>query len=129
MSDTDHQTRLQQQLRTALDDHTAQLDPRLLERLDAVRRQALAEAPRKPWQARLGNWFSDWRLRYSLAPAGGLITAALVAMLWWESPAPTPPGVQDFELLTAETSLELLEDLEFAEWLLFEDEEDSHVPG
>lgn len=115
---------LTDRLRAALDEQANNLDADTLARLQQARQAALAGKTTAPgFRQRLS-------LRYSLVPAGGFATAALAAMLWWGQPAPTTPtGVQDFELLTADASLELLEELEFAEWLMFAVEEEAHVAG
>lgn len=133
MTEPERRDSLTEQLRSALDEHTANLDPTLLQRLDAARDHALASLNTRPavsttrWQQR----WSEWLNRYTLIPAGGLAAAALVAMVWLNTmPTPAHPGIQDFELLSADASLDLLEELEFAEWLLFaEEEEGAHVSG
>lgn len=89
------------------------IDAATASRLNRARQAALAEMPR---QRRGGPW---------LVPA--LSTAAVGALaigLWLnrgaELPAPAAPAVEsaaDMDLLLADDSLEMLEDLEFYAWL------------
>ena len=90
------------------DDSVDGLDAATLSRLNRGRHEALAEAGRR---RTLVRW----------APAGGLAAAAVVAVVMVQSPDVTeaPPGstAADFEILLGEDSLDMLEDLEFYDWL------------
>ena len=83
-----------------------QLDELTIARLRAARRNALEARPRRlAWLA-----------------AGGLATAALTATLvavLLLAPAAAPPvsGLEQFDLLSENDSLELYRDLEFYRWL------------
>ncbi len=97
------------------------LDGRIRSRLTQARFAAL-EAARKN---RFGFAWQSW------IPAGGVAAAALLAVLLWNARPADQPGTQmagvqaagaassmdDLELLVASESFELLEDLEFYEWL------------
>ena len=106
-TDSDEQQlteRLGQQLRAS----EGELDELTLARLGAARRKALATARQTPRRHRLG-----WT-------AGGFATAAvavLAVVLWngGQSPAPDLFG-EDWEML-AEGDLQLIEELEFYDWL------------
>ena len=92
----------------AFDQSVDSLDAATLSRLNQGRHEALAGAAgRRP----IMRW----------APAGGLAAAAVVAVVLVQSPTvvETPPGntAADFEILLSEDSLDMLEDLEFYDWL------------
>ena len=105
--DTERQLtgRLREQLRAGEED----IDELTAARLQAARRQALDAVGRNHLRHRLG-----WS-------AGGFATAAvavLAVVLWsggWEVPVPAL-SADDWELL-AEGDLQLIEDLEFYDWL------------
>lgn len=109
------QTQKQQieRLTQALDQSTQDLDAATLSKLTQARHAAVAAAGRQ--QTR--RWPSMAML------AGSTATLALVAVLVTSqlaiSPAPQESGdaVTDFELLASSDELEMLEDLEFFEWL------------
>lgn len=92
--------------KAALDHSTQQLDELTIARLRAARHKALAARPRRlAWLA-----------------AGGLATAALTATLvafLLFTPAVSPPvtGLEQFDLLSENDSLDLYRDLEFYRWL------------
>ena len=101
--------RLGQRLRDSADEFDAQTRSRL----NQARQAALKEIrPRSAWRG---------------APAlAGLATAAvaIIAVSLWQPATQTPqslvpPGIEeaDLELLMAEESLDMLEDLEFYTWL------------
>ncbi len=99
-----------------LDQGNAQLDAATLSRLNQVRHRALdgASASRGWLKAPFGmHW----------ASMTGAAAAVMLAVVIWpgtQSPAPSlaGPGLfDDLEIVMAEDSLEMLEDLEFYEWL------------
>lgn len=99
---------LEARAKRLFDDSVDELDAATLSRLNRGRHEALARAGgRRP----LMRW----------APAGGLATAAIVAVVMVQSPGvvETPPGstAADFEILLSEDSLDMLEELEFYDWL------------
>ena len=88
-------------------------------RLAAARRAAVA-AVRTPW----------YRQRWVL-PSGvgaGFATAALVVALILSSPVDTLPVMAEDEMLAAQ-EVELLEELEFAAWLVMLEENDEFPQG
>ncbi len=97
------------------DDSVDGLDAETLSRLNRNRQAALESATgsRSAWV----TW----------APASGLAAAAVLAVVVMQSPQQieAPPGgdVTDFEILMSEDSLEMLEELEFFDWM------DSLEPG
>jgi hypothetical protein len=93
------------------------LDAATLSTLNQSRHRALAELHGRPTQ---------W-LRW--VPAAGMATAALVvAMVILPGPADNqavPAEIMDMEILLGEDSIEMLEDLEFYEWIdVLEEEND-----
>ena len=107
MNDTEQQDPFLEKAKQNLDQSIESLDLQTQMALDRVRREALQQSSRKKlkWQWTVG------------APAGGLVTAGLVAALWLGNPAVTPQksinNMQDLELLSSEEDLELMEDIEF----------------
>ncbi len=107
-----------------LRDSAEHLDAATRSRLTRARHEALAEMG----QGRRARVFSQW------APVGMVAaTAVLAALLWIGEPVPPGPGpdvatviadrdlapdvATDLDLLLAEESLEMIEDLEFFTWL------------
>ena len=92
----------------AFDSSVDELDAATLSKLNQGRHAALSQA-------------SGSRPLMRWAPAGGLAVAAVVAMVMVQSPnvVETPPGstAADFEILLGEDNLDMLENLEFYEWL------------
>ena len=102
------------------DESVARIDGATQSRLTQARHKALAElaAPRPAWV--------QW------APAAGVATAAVVAVVVWSGgpgidELAAPDAVADMEILLTEDSLEMLEDLEFYSWIDL-DEEQSPEP-
>ena len=94
-----------EKLRERLDRHAEHLDELTAARLRAMRSRALAEQP-----VRARRWL----------PVAGLATtaAALLAVLVWHQRPGEFNGLQeDWELLAAGEELELIEELEFYDWL------------
>jgi hypothetical protein len=106
MNDEDLERRARAELRRMV----SGTPPRVRERLDEMARQAAREAPRpRP--------FRGWRMAYPLG--GGVLAAALaVVMLKPQPPAP-PTGApgDDLALLLNVDNLDLLEQMEFYQWL------------
>jgi len=116
MSDNDGKlTAFERRTQELLDESTERLDGRVRSRLTQARSAAVEEA-RKP---RLGVAWRTW------IPAGALAGAAALAVFLW-SGAPHSPGtpvlavhssLDDLDILVTNESFELLEDLEFYEWV------------
>lgn len=103
------------------------LDAETRSRLNRGRHEALAQL--RPG-ASYGQWL-QWNQR-SL-PAAGVAAAAVVAVLIWTGRTSvddlTPPATaSDLEILLAEDSFEMLQELEFYSWINFEAELDDE-PG
>lgn len=102
----DKESRFIAAAKAELDRSARQLDELTVARLRAARRKALEARPRRlAWLA-----------------AGGLATAALTAtlvafLLFTPAAAPPVSGLEQFELLSENDSLELYRDLEFYRWL------------
>ncbi len=104
-------SKLNNKIRTALDASVDNLDPNVSRRLQQARHAALETAakPRMPfWQ-----------------PAGAFALASilLLSVLVWpdretRQNMPEPAALADMELITADDSLQLYEDLDFYQWLL-----------
>ena len=98
--------RLQNRVRDALDAQSDAPDMLLQARLRAIRLNALDRARSHP------------RSFERLIPAGTVAAAIIVALTFSLSRPPTVEVVaSDFELVTASQDIELIEDLEFYEWL------------
>ena len=100
------------QIRRELDASTERLDELTVARLRAARARAL-DAPRakRPFEA--------WRW---LVPLAGVATATVIVMALVRPNLSAPDGATlpsegDIELISAAAPLELLEELEFYEWL------------
>lgn len=96
------------QLAAALDARADGLDASTRSRLNRARQAALAAAPTR---RRIGPW---------LAGAGVAAAAVLATVLWLGQPAPVPlPGevLSGLGIEVFEDDLELVEDLDFYEWL------------
>ena len=96
-----------------LDESVESLDQETLDRLAAIRLQALAAASSR--KSRSSNWFM---------PAGGFVTAAaLVAavLLWTSQPAMEESApmalIEDINLLTDSEEIDFYQNLEFYQWL------------
>ncbi len=98
-----------------LDQGSAQLDAATLSRLNQARHRALDGAA-----AGSGGLRLPFGMRW--ASMAGAAAAVTLAVIIWPSAQQTPsmvgPGLfDDLEIVMAEDSLEMLEDLEFYEWL------------
>lgn len=107
MNDDDLERRARADLRRMV----AGTSPRLRDRLDEIARDAAREAPRpKPLRG--------WRMAF---PVGGGVLAATLAvvMLKPQPPAPVAAGAKgdDLVLLLNVDNLDLLEQMEFYQWL------------
>lgn len=93
----------------------AGLDAATRSRLNRARQAALAELQPRRLAAR-----PAWA---GLGVAAALLLAVALRGGWLNAPAPAPlsagvdPGAPDFEMLLADDSLEMLEDLDFYAWL------------
>ena len=97
------------QLKTMLDDGNARLDARVRSRLTQARHAALAQADARPV-----FWLRQW------APAAGVAAAAVLAVLVWPTARreqPPDESASDLEIVLAGENLDLLEDLDFYEWV------------
>jgi hypothetical protein len=106
----------ERQTRAALLKGVEQLDAQVRSRLTQARFAAVEEARR-----RQTPWLSFWR---NWAPTGAVAGAAMLAVLLWsggEAPVSTGAQVQgameDLDIVVAEESLEMIQELEFYEWL------------
>lgn len=99
----------------AFDDSVAGLDARTRSRLNRGRQRALAQMHRQH------------PLRSHWIPAGAAAAVGLLAVLVWNETAQrtvqdvnelaAPPMAADFDMLTDEVDLDMLEDLEFYSWI------------
>lgn len=111
------EARVEREAARLLRERAEQLDAATLSRLNRARQVALAGLDARPSRAVWG-WSS----------AAGVAAVAALAVALWAGRAPSPvphaPGAAattdaatDLELILAEEQLELIEDLEFYEWL------------
>jgi ferric-dicitrate binding protein FerR (iron transport regulator) len=99
-------------IKAALDDGDAHLEARLRSRLTRARHAERAR-PSRPF------WARQW------APAAGVAAAAVLAVALWPGAQPgsgvdaplDAAGFDGLEIVLAEENLELLEDLDFYEWV------------
>jgi len=116
MSEQDND-RLLEHIRQQLDASTEQLDAATLSRLTRIRRQAVAAAdrPKRAWQMPA--------LALGSAAAVGAITLALMAvgaitLALMTSSIPTQQSsLEDLNLLSSNEAFELIDDVEFYQWL------------
>ena len=102
---SDNETEFMARLRQQLDRHAEQLDEATATRLRAARRRAL-----EPSTQRTFRWL----------PVSGVAAAAaaLLLVLVWQQHAGNLPGVQeDWDILAGGEELDLIEELEFYDWL------------
>lgn len=105
--------RFVEKARGLFEDSVERLDAATLSKLNQGRHRALEELERsrsrQPW--------------LTLAPAGGIAAAAVVAVLMMQGPAGVDlpemndTSATDFEILLGDDSLEMIEELEFYSWL------------
>ncbi len=105
--------RFAEKAKELFDQSVQELDANTLSRLNRSRQAALAELEQG---ARPGISLGQW------VPAAGVAAAAVLVVVMWNGEAPVDPvappaTVTDFELLLAEDSFEMLEDLEFYAWI------------
>ena len=110
---TEEERRLTEDAKALFDESVEQLDAQTLSRLNRSRQAALADLEHggRPFFG-INQW----------VPAAGVAAAALVVVVLWrgepeEAPVATTANVTDFELILAEDSFEMLEDLEFYAWI------------
>lgn len=103
------------------DQSVQKIDAATQSRLNRGRQAALAQGRRGVGYVRLLQW----------APVAGVAAAAVLAVVFWSGIAPVdelaPAAAGDFEILLAEDSFEMLEELEFYSWLDLEAAEDDEV--
>lgn len=108
-----HEDEFVDKLRGALDEGAETLDDATLARLQHARRQALQQGGQQRGPISTG-WIARW------IPATGLAAAMAVLVattLWMAIPQMDLPSVEEIELLTSNENLELLDELEFYQWL------------
>ena len=108
MTTEQHDRQLAGRLGRQLRNSEADLDELTVARLQAARRRALEHAGERRWPRYLG-----WG-------AGGVATAAMVVltvMLWTHGGKPAPAMFGDDWDMLADVELQLIEDLEFYDWL------------
>ncbi len=112
---------LEQRARAALDAAAAEVDPTRAARLATARRRALEAAARPtPWWRRAG----PEPVGLGLAAAAGLAVALVLLRTPGEA-LPQPEAVEDLEILTVAEPLDLIEELDFYQWL----EAEGHAAG
>ena len=94
-----------QQAGKQLDRHADQLDELAVARLRAVRKAALEQPARSSFA-----WLP-------LTGLAGAAAALLAAVIWYQQPADMPVISDDWDVLAASEELELIEELEFYDWL------------
>lgn len=110
MSEPNDNDAFAQKAKDLFDDSVEKLDGASLSRLNRGRHVALEELGARPLRARWSTW----------VPVGGIAAAAVVSVMVMQTPetviAPQT-AVTDFELLLDGEEFELIENLEFYNWL------------
>lgn len=101
--------------RRQLDESAAGLDAETSSRLTQARHQALSALDRRT------VWWRGWSLPTGVL-AGALVVVLAVGLVRAPTSTENISDLEDLELLSANESFELLEDLEFYEWLPTEQE-------
>jgi len=110
---TPEEERFATKARVLFEQSVDELDGEAMSRLNRGRQAAIAElGKRSPSPFRPGQW----------VPVAGVAAAAAIAVVLWSGndpvgPVAAPETLTDFELLLAEDSFEMLEDLEFYAWI------------
>ena len=101
-----------QKAKARFDESVEELDGASRSRLNRARHTAIEASA--SGGATAGSW-TQW------VPAGGIAAAAVVAVFVWNNASvvdtQSPVPVDDFEILIADDSFEMLEDLEFYSWI------------
>ncbi len=99
--------------RSALDEGVDNLDANTVARLRAIRKQALQESGAK----------RSFVLTSTFAATGAFATVAIAVSLWLAFPVTTHEifDTEDLMLLSAKEDLELIDELEFYDWLANEE--------
>lgn len=106
---TEHEAReLARDLAQVLDRDSDNLAPAVCTRLRQARRRALSGEPRT---AQRGRWI--W------LPAGALVAGLTLVLVLARTPreAAPPVGLDLIEVVTSDDDLDLIEDLDFYQWL------------
>lgn len=106
MSEQDND-RLLEQVRHQLDASADQLDAATLSRLRRIRQQAVAVAGRSRW---------SWQMP-ALAMGSVAAIAAITLTLMTSSISTQQTSLEDLALLSSNESFELIDDVEFYQWL------------
>lgn len=107
------QEAFEERARALLEESTQQLDGQVRSRLTQARFAAVDEARRARHRLSWRTW----------VPAGALATAAVLAVVLWSGHSAPPPSVlgaqslDDLEIVAGGENFELLENLDFYEWV------------
>lgn len=101
------QDRLLAQIRQQLEESAEQLDAATQSRLTQIRSQALDSAAKPRW---------SWQVP-TLALGTTAAVAALTISLLWPTSGIQQTAFEDLSLLSANETFELIDDVEFYEWL------------
>ena len=112
MNDEERRQAFLDQVRAALDEEAAKMDPSVQTRLTRIRREALEAAERKGLIAKPG-------FRWSALGGAAAAAAVLLITLFVGTPKDTPVNgtVEDLEILTMADQYDLVENMDFFTWL------------
>lgn len=117
MNNEQRELEIGQRIRKTLDASANSLAPSVEERLLASRQKALGRA---------GSWWHQWLKMPRLLPVTGAATLAVTVIavsLWYTSrPQVAINKVEDLEVLTIASSLDMYKDLEMLQWLAESDD-------
>lgn len=118
---TNHEDKLVEQAKAALEKQADELDDNVVARLRAARLRASEVANQKNERPGWVMWIGGSMANILTRPAGALVTATLVlgvvTSLWVANPSAPRHGIEDLELLASVESPEFYQDLEFYLWL------------
>lgn len=115
MTEPDDERAFVAAVRQSLDASVEAMPSRTTYALQRMRREALAQAQEGTTSGAASWWRPFW--------VGGAVTAAgLAALLWWHSAVPVLEGPlvlapEDMEALVTLEAVDIVDDLEFYEWL------------
>lgn len=107
---------LEHEIKRVLDNSADELDAATLSRLNQARQRALAEQDRRT--NRLTGWLPAGNVaRYSFASVAAVAVLSAVLLSQTGRNLPTPGNVTDLEIMASREKLEMVEQLEFYQWL------------
>ncbi len=105
----DFETVIERNAKTAFKQQTESIDSETLHRLRVVRETALSKQSRP-------SWLPSLNLKWLTGAGAGLALASILTFMVMPNLI-SSPSLDEFEMLTAEGDMDLVEQLEFYQWL------------